>query len=129
MGLALEGRRKAGGIPVPARVSAAPSRLGSIPLTPRVPLRGFRRSAAPWATIHSPFGTEPLTRGLFPGFATETSLGESQKLNPFSIDLTWGDLFGENADQERGALSAGWKASGEGCTGRKIPLCLDEGQY
>src|SRR5262245_24761784 len=41
---------------------------GAIPIEPRVPLCGFRRSAAPWATIHRPYGTETLTYGQFSSF-------------------------------------------------------------
>src|SRR5262245_25452793 len=74
MGSALKGRGSVGGIPVRPRVSAAPPGLGSILLDPRVPLCGFRRSAAPWATIHRPSGTDTLTHSVFSSFATETRL-------------------------------------------------------
>jgi len=55
-------------------LTVLPRLFGSIPLDPRVPLRGFRRSAAPWATLHRPSGTETLARRVFSSFATETRL-------------------------------------------------------
>ena len=43
---------------------------------PRVPLRGYCRSASPWATIRRPSGTETRTWSEFPSFAKATQAGQ-----------------------------------------------------
>ena len=59
------GSRFSAGFPPPLRG------LGRFFWIPRVPLRGCRRSAPPWANIHRPSGTGTRTRRVFSSFATE----------------------------------------------------------